>query len=1403
MNFRPAHLLIAGLLQLVITPALIAATYTWNGSASTAWNNGANWTGDGGWPDGNNDIAIISVLGGNQCHLHANETIDEIYLSGTGYLDLGGFQLYADDKGTLTGGNIGNGELQCDDLTEFTNTTTFGDFTFRKNNSGGHLTWSGGNTFGNVTIINEDNNRRIRMANSIGDTFNGTVTIQNDEANWIQVAYGAACTFAEDATVISGDADSKISFGENGGSAVFAAGKCIKAGAYASGDNLELYNVTSPGLTAFGSVTVSDEILIENSSIAGDITLVVTGGNNNIEINGSTLSATVNLTADNIEIPAASNFSTVSGSTTIIKTNGGNDDTWAGGNVYGPVSITNQDAGDYIRISNVAGDTYNSTATFTNSSSGFIDISYAGASTFAEDVSITNTDANGFIRIGENGGTSVLAATKSLISASYAVGDRFICKQVTSPGTAAFGTVQVTDAIDFTASSINGDIVATSTGGNQQILLDGTTLSASATLTGDNVQLNNVNNCATVSGTCTITKTNGGNDDAWDGGNTFGALVITNQDAGDYIRLSSTNGSNFNSTASFINSSSGFIDISYNGASTFAEDVSITNTDANGFIRIGENGGTSVLAATKSLISTSYAVGDRFICKQVTSPGTTAFGTVQVTNAIDFTASSINGDIVATSTGGNQTITLNGTTLSANTTLTADNVKLNNANNCATVSGTCTITKTNGGGDDDWDGGNTFGPAVITNQDGNDRIRLASTNGETFTSTASFVNSSTNFIDISYNGASTFADNVSITNSDANGYIRMGQNGGTSVLAAGKYLFTPDYNQGDQFICKQVTSPGTTAFGTVQVTNAIDFTASSINGDITAISTGGNQTITLNGSTLSAAANLTADNINLNNGNALSTVSGNCTITKTEGGGNNDWDGGNTFGQLPNMVTIRNQDNNRRIRMADTNGDTFEGNVTFDQQDAGDLQPAYNSTSIFKGNISTQGTTNTITFGDGNGVVEIGSNGAAQTFLTDVLTKPTVARLTMNTSGGGSLTLDGPVDVDNTLTMTSGILHTDEGDGDLLTLTDEGVGTNIGSASSYVNGPLDWQFTNNGGGRSSLTCPIGRDEDYSPLLLEVSHSANTSYTYRVQMVNSSARDLLWTKPGTIKNVSNIRYYDINRFLTSSMVASGADLRTGASGPQLTLYYFPSDAVSDELDLRIVKNTSAAPTTWFDIGGVGTASGTGTITSSSAPTAFNGFSRFALANGSGGDNTLPVELVEFTAIQENTAVRVEWTVTAEINNDYWEIERSYDGVTWEVIQQIPSKGNIASERTYTFYDIEAFEGEVYYRLQQYDVDGQSSGSEIEQIDFDDEVPSFMESEELFLVYPNPADKQVTVLCSEQSFSAIQVFDLLGREVTSKVSFKSDGERRWVVDVSRLKRGWYLFECGVYSQKLLKK
>ena len=644
---------------------------------------------------------------------------------------------------------------------------------------------------------------------------------------------------------------------------------------------------------------------------------------------------------------------------------------------------------------------------------------------------------------------------------------------------------------------------------------------------------------------------------------------------------------------------------------------------------------------------------------------------------------------------------------------------------------------------------------------------------------------------------------MSITNSDANGYIRMGQNGGTSVLAAGKYLFTPDYNQGDQFICKQVTSPGTTAFGTVQVTNAIDFTASSINGDITAISTGGNQTITLNGSTLSAAANLTADNINLNNGNALSTVSGNCTITKTEGGGNNDWDGGNTFGQLPNMVTIRNQDNNRRIRMADTNGDTFEGNVTFDQQDAGDLQPAYNSTSIFKGNISTQGTTNTITFGDGNGVVEIGSNGAAQTFLTDVLTKPTVARLTMNTSGGGSLTLDGPVDVDNTLTMTSGILHTDEGDGDLLTLTDEGVGTNIGSASSYVNGPLDWQFTNNGGGRSSLTCPIGRDEDYSPLLLEVSHSANTSYTYRVQMVNSSARDLLWTKPGTIKNVSNIRYYDINRFLTSSMVASGADLRTGASGPQLTLYYFPSDAVSDELDLRIVKNTSAAPTTWFDIGGVGTASGTGTITSSSAPTAFNGFSRFALANGSGGDNTLPVELVEFTAIQENTAVRVEWTVTAEINNDYWEIERSYDGVTWEVIQQIPSKGNIASERTYTFYDIEAFEGEVYYRLQQYDVDGQSSGSEIEQIDFDDEVPSFMESEELFLVYPNPADKQVTVLCSEQSFSAIQVFDLLGREVTSKVSFKSDGERRWVVDVSRLKRGWYLFECGVYSQKLLKK
>ena len=193
-----------------------------------------------------------------------------------------------------------------------------------------------------------------------------------------------------------------------------------------------------------------------------------------------------------------------------------------------------------------------------------------------------------------------------------------------------------------------------------------------------------------------------------------------------------------------------------------------------------------------------------------------------------------------------------------------------------------------------------------------------------------FVNSAASYIDVSYAGANTFADNVSISNTSS-GYMRFGAFSGTSVLAATKYISTPSYTSGSQLSLDYVTSPGTTAFGTVDITTTFSAISTTLNGDIDVNVSGANGTITLNTSSFTAGVELTGDNVQLTNANALSTTSGATIIIRTDGGGDCDWTGGNSFGTF----TVVNQDAGNRIRMANTNGDTFYGPTSFQQASGG------------------------------------------------------------------------------------------------------------------------------------------------------------------------------------------------------------------------------------------------------------------------------------------------------------------------------------------------------------------------------------------------------------------------------------------------------------------------------------
>lgn len=129
-----------------------------------------------------------------------------------------------------------------------------------------------------------------------------------------------------------------------------------------------------------------------------------------------------------------------------------------------------------------------------------------------------------------------------------------------------------------------------------------------------------------------------------------------------------------------------------------------------------------------------------------------------------------------------------------------------------------------------------------------------------------------------------------------------------------------------------------------------------------------------------------------------------------------------------------------------------------------------------------------------------------------------------------------------------------------------------------------------------------------------------------------------------------------------------------------------------------------------------------------------FSEFG--GGGGGGGPLPIELLNFNADVTEHGVALTWTTALEIDNDYFTIERSVDGVDFEVVKTIDGAGNSAITRHYADLDDQPVTGESYYRLKQTDFDGRFSYSPIVRVVV---LESNVMIELNANLYPNPLPK----------------------------------------------------------------
>ena len=84
--------------------------------------------------------------------------------------------------------------------------------------------------------------------------------------------------------------------------------------------------------------------------------------------------------------------------------------------------------------------------------------------------------------------------------------------------------------------------------------------------------------------------------------------------------------------------------------------------------------------------------------------------------------------------------------------------------------------------------------------------------------------------------------------------------------------------------------------------------------------------------------------------------------------------------------------------------------------------------------------------------------------------------------------------------------------------------------------------------------------------------------------------------------------------------------------------------------------------------------------------------------------LPVELVSFESTNAVNGNLLVWKTASETNNDYFTLEKSEDGIEFDLFRLVKGAGNSTTENTYSTLDDSPLNRIVYYRLSQTDFDG---------------------------------------------------------------------------------------------------
>lgn len=178
----------------------------------------------------------------------------------------------------------------------------------------------------------------------------------------------------------------------------------------------------------------------------------------------------------------------------------------------------------------------------------------------------------------------------------------------------------------------------------------------------------------------------------------------------------------------------------------------------------------------------------------------------------------------------------------------------------------------------------------------------------------------------------------------------------------------------------------------------------------------------------------------------------------------------------------------------------------------------------------------------------------------------------------------------------------------------------------------------------------------------------------------------------------------------------------------------------------------------------------------------------------GGGSFPVEWLDFQAVWDGKDAKISWATASENGSDYYEIQRSLDGLLFQQLGRVNANGNTSAISQYAYADKAAADLKLtkyFYRLRQVDQNGEFQYSNTIELDL-----TLREGDISLAAYPNPATDQIEIRYAAFKAGALdlRIFNSVGQLVLEQNLRYDKGNQFQTLDISSWTPGMYVIELA---------